>query len=525
MTNKYSSGGGHFSKKIVSPNKKGFTLIELLAVIIILGVLMIIAIPSVTEYISSSRKSAYITTAEQYIGGARNKINAAEIPMYDIDATYYLPASCITLEKGGDSPYGKFVDAYIVVTYDGFGYDYYWTSRDETNTGILLTDEKLLTEDRVQPGITSISTEIGIGERTKILLINNCDGTDITELEAVDTIPVDGMLDENVTADGSNKAYTTLKEEAVLDSIASTYVTSATGINFNAAPSDTNGKGLYIRSGTENNANPIYYYRGAVTNNNVIFADFCWKIVRTTETGGIKIIYNGAPTDGKCTATGTATQIGTSAFNTNYNDNAYVGYMYGATGASTYDATHANTNNSTIKTYIDNWYKTNIDDKGYTKKLEDTVWCNDRSFASNNTGTGAGTSVTYYGARGRLANSTPNPSLECVNANDKFTVSTSNGNGALTYPVALLTADEATLAGHGWNGYSSSSYLYTGNYWWSLSPSSFSGGYAHEFGVGSDLSYSYVSTSIGVRPSVSLKPGTKFLSGGDGTTSNPYVVK
>ena len=81
-------------------NKKGFTLIELLAVIIILGILMIIAIPAVTEYISSSRKNAYITTASRYIDGVRNKINAAEIPVYDKETIYYIPGSCVSMEKG-----------------------------------------------------------------------------------------------------------------------------------------------------------------------------------------------------------------------------------------------------------------------------------------------------------------------------------------------------------------------------------------------------------------------------------------
>lgn len=99
------------SFKKVKKKKKGFTLIELLAVVIILGILMIIAIPSVTEYISTSRKEAYVTTAMQYINGARNKVNSAEIPLYDLDATYYLPASCITLEKGGNSPFGKLEEA------------------------------------------------------------------------------------------------------------------------------------------------------------------------------------------------------------------------------------------------------------------------------------------------------------------------------------------------------------------------------------------------------------------------------
>ena len=97
---------------------------------------------------------------------------------------------------------------------------------------------------------------------------------------------------------------TKIKEEAVLDNITSTYVTSSTGIDFTTVSSDNNGKGIYILNSAVNDENPIYYFRGAVDNNNVRFANFCWKIVRTTKTSGIKLIYNGAPnSDGSCTNT------------------------------------------------------------------------------------------------------------------------------------------------------------------------------------------------------------------------------
>lgn len=80
---------------------------------------------------------------------------------------------------------------------------------------------------------------------------------------------------------------------AYLDDRVSPYVTSSSGINFNTISSDTNGKGLYISKGTENSNNPLLYFRGDVTNNNVLIGDSCWKIIRTTEDGGTKLLYNG----------------------------------------------------------------------------------------------------------------------------------------------------------------------------------------------------------------------------------------
>lgn len=118
--------------------EKGFTLIELLAVIIILGILMIIAIPSVTSYISSARKSAYVDTARELISSTRNVVNEGRLGMYDTSATYYIPSSCIKVENSdeAESPYGKFTKAYVVVTYEGNKYNYYWKSVDESGQGI-----------------------------------------------------------------------------------------------------------------------------------------------------------------------------------------------------------------------------------------------------------------------------------------------------------------------------------------------------------------------------------------------------
>jgi hypothetical protein len=122
--------------------------------------------------------------------------------------------------------------------------------------------------------------------------------------------------------------------------------------------------------------------------------------------------------------------------------------------------------------------------------------------------------------------STFKPSVTCINTRDSFTVDSKNGNGKLTYPVGLLTADEYTLAGSGNKGYSTTAYLHTGKYQWPLSPYSFSGVNAIEFYLNSSgiLSYNGVDFTRGVRPSVSLKPGT-YVSGGDGSVSTPYIVE
>ena len=152
-----------------------FTLIELLSVVIIIGIMMIIAVPAVSEYIKESRDKTYVNTAQSYIREVKNMITSRELTgMKRKDTTYYIPTSCIYTEKTSDSSsYGKWETAYVVVIYANNEYKFYWTSTDVTNHGILLTPEKLLSADSVDPDIKGISTNVGIGERDKILVLNN----------------------------------------------------------------------------------------------------------------------------------------------------------------------------------------------------------------------------------------------------------------------------------------------------------------------------------------------------------------
>ncbi len=157
-------------------NKKAFTLIELLAVIIILGVLMLVAIPSVTNYINNSRKEGYINTARQISKGAVNLVNSGNIDVFDTDTTYYIPISCIPTENAKTSPYGNFEETYIVVTYDNEKFDYYWVGTDSTNIGIKeLTGINELTTKKLEAGVkkTDIDLTKTVGTRTKVAVLDD----------------------------------------------------------------------------------------------------------------------------------------------------------------------------------------------------------------------------------------------------------------------------------------------------------------------------------------------------------------
>ena len=295
-----------------------------------------------------------------------------------------------------------------------------------------------------------------------------------------------------------------------------------------------------LLASAEDDYGTSYYFRGAVTNNYVQFANKCWRIVRINGDGSVKLVLhndNTSNASSPCASSNNSTTAAfarysgssyTSVFNSNYNDNAYIGFMYGATGASDYASTHANTNKSDILKNLETWYTNNL--TSYESKLADTIWCNDKSTVSG--GLGYGTNATDYGAYNRLA-STKQPTLKCPNDNNggklsKFTVDdTINGNGDLTYKIGLLTADEIAFAGSIAYTYNRSTYLQenTGTtWWWSLSPSDFDGSNADVWDVVSgDLGYNYVDDDYGLRPVISLISSTNVT--GDGTSENPYVVE
>lgn len=395
-------------------------------------------------------------------------------------------------------------------------------------------------------------------------------------------------------------------------------ITSVVRHNYSAIDALDSEIGLYS---AEDDDGSSYYYRGNVKNNYVSYAGYTWRIVRENGDGSIRLIYSGTSPS----ATGSATSIGTSAFNSKYYDPTYVGYQYNenfalnetgnsssgsynnfnenvsyyfgagytfdettkkfqlsgdmiqgtwkdkateaiasypytcfstsATGtcnvliktlkytnsytanvhlisysSKDYDSTLQNTTDSTIKGKIDSWYKTNIlnktDSSGnyYSQYLSDNSFCNDRSLIS-----GSGyllAPTTTYGAYNRLYTK-KSPTLKCSQSSDKFSVTAAKGNASLTYPVGLITADEAAMAGGLYSAVNTQYYLYTGQTYWTLSPSRFYSwnAYARAWLVYSTgyLFNAWVAYSCGVRPVVNLSADV-LISGGDGTAINPYVV-
>ena len=253
--------------------------------------------------------------------------------------------------------------------------------------------------------------------------------------------------------------------------------------------------------------------------------DIYWRIIRTNTDGSIKLLYAGTSPDTD------KAYVGISAFNTMSNDPMYVGYKYGTTGSL--ENNRLNTNDSTIKIYVDNWYKNNL--TAYTKYLsKDAVYCNDRNLASGQTY--STTNRFDYAPYERIFTN-KQPTYNCTNMSDAFSVN--NTSAKLDYPVGLMTIDELSYAGgqaytkltapYAWYYTNANGKSITGSEsFWALSPGYWGGSRSVVWRVNGSGNPGFLNSfdvdfAIAVRPSVSLS-SCNLISGGDGSANNPYIV-
>ena len=313
-------------------------------------------------------------------------------------------------------------------------------------------------------------------------------------------------------------------------------------IDFTRSSEDVTTSGLFVIDSTINDSYPIYYYRGVVNNNYVKLGNYCFRIVRTTEDGSIRLIYSGLSNDNTCNVLDTT--IGNSPYNMSYRGEKYINYS-----------------DSMIKDYIDKWYIENIDI--YKDYLNLNInFCIDTSVMS------------WYGYLDSMANKDekslidenkllekktkakidesymdyiiPNYIQRILDGDDKYyctsyrvykgipttscdkEYSININNGKLRYPVGLLSVEEAILAGGGTTKSSrgnSTYYLYNGGNYWLLGSDGFNGS-SKMYAINGSKSLNETYTldqEFGVRPVIELKVNT-LVQMGDGTIDNPFVI-
>ena len=240
----------------------------------------------------------------------------------------------------------------------------------------------------------------------------------------------------------------------------------------------TTGDGLYSKT---TNTGTTYYFKGAVENNYVKFADTIWRIVRVNEDGTIRLITQDSV-------------IERQLFNSTYNP---------------YDKMYYT--NSEIKTAVENWYKTNIIDKGFDGKVASGNYFCEQAKVVYNTDFTAGSATV-------VTEDNYTPSFDCT--------TDGNGKGVVSGKVGLITVDEVLFAG-GVMASSSNFYLKNGSIYWMMSPAGFrtSNDVANAWYVDDDgyINGTSVDNILDVRPVLSLSADT--LVSGSGTNSDPYIVK
>ena len=334
-----------------------------------------------------------------------------------------------------------------------------------------------------------------------------------------------------IASKGINSGEYIYKEDTLLKEIISSLVSSTESKEYN------DGKDGVYYTNNSINGSTVYFYRGSnKLDNNVLIGDLCYKILRTSEDNGIKLIYSGKYTNNECDNSLVADKI---AYNNQSNYNAYVGYMYGNVSSDNYAAEHKNSNSSDIKKFLDVWYNTNV--QPYEDLIDrKSIYCNNRTTKSfkyggilyningySNYNTGYLLMNNYF-----IENDKNDITYDC-SIQDRFSVDNDYGNNKLNYSIGLLTIEEAYYAGFvpnkntkasNFKTLNTNNFLYTNSDYITMTPAYFNGQDAYNFVISKNrVIPGKVSNLYNVRPVITVKRDSKVLSG-KGSKKEPYVL-
>ena len=257
-----------------------------------------------------------------------------------------------------------------------------------------------------------------------------------------------------------------------------------------------------------------YYWRGATTNNYLKFGGFCWRIIRINGDGSLRLIYDGATCHVNGTSTSESLAVTDQAYNSDSSRSEYVGYTYTTGSQRTTSGTASN-----LKTQNETWYNSNL--ASYASKMADGKYCNDRNTGAGYSWSSQPSSTLYYAGydrSGAKSASSVSPTLSCPSGD------------VYTLKIGAITMDEVVMAGGKWGTPNNAYYLYSGNYYWTMSPYLFAPSSTYPAGVfyvntsGNLISNSVNHTVPGVRPVINLKADV-VISTGNGTIDSPFVVE
>lgn len=277
-----------------------------------------------------------------------------------------------------------------------------------------------------------------------------------------------------------------------------------------------------------------YYYRGNINNNYVEFANMCWRILRVTGNGDIKLVlYNGnaESVNNPCSNVksvyapfsyykmGSSTNYHYKAFNSLDTGYVYTGFMYGPETDITVNSTDSIALSS-LKGFYDQFLRK------YNSMIADTIYCGDKSgtTASNVLSRiyRSPTLTCPADAKGGKAGSYT--ATDIVNGNGKLRGN--DGYGSKPYKIGLLSADEVAFAGLTTSSANTSTFLgYSaeGDTYWTMSSAGNGSPYEVFFVKdGTSIDYDILTERHYIRPVIALLSSTKVT--GSGTKTDPFVV-